>query len=87
PLTAAGYGAWFYLHFARDNPVSYLPFAFCAVVFLTALLASSYLWGLLSEGRELTKETLLLSLRLGLGRPPEVFMKGLTLLAGFAWGS
>ncbi len=69
PLTAAGYGAWFYLHFARNNPVSYLPFAFCAVVFLTALLASSYLWGLLSEGRELTKETLLLSLRLGLGRP------------------
>ena len=69
PLTAAGYGAWFYLHFARDNPVSYLPFAFCAVVFLTALLASSYLWGLLSEGRELTKETLLLSLQLGLGRP------------------
>ncbi len=27
------------------------------------------------------------TLRLGLGRPPEVFMKGLTLLAGFAWGS
>lgn len=27
------------------------------------------------------------TLRLGLGRPPEVFMKGLTLLAGFARGS
>ena len=24
---------------------------------------------------------------IALGRPPEVFMKGLTLLAGFAWGS
>ncbi|MDE6936415.1 MAG: DUF624 domain-containing protein [Oscillospiraceae bacterium] len=41
PLTAAGYGAWFYLHFARDNPVSCLPYAFCAVVFLTVMLASS----------------------------------------------
>lgn len=69
PLAAAGYGAWFYLGLVRISPVGYLPFAFCAVVFLIALLASSYLYGLLADGRRLTKETALLALKLGLGKP------------------
>lgn len=69
PLAAAGYGAWFYLRLAEVNPVGYLPFTFCAVVFLIALLASSYLYGLLADGRRLTKETVLLALKLGLGKP------------------
>ena len=69
PLAAAGYGAWFYLRLTAINPVCCLPFAFCAVVFLIALLASSYLYGLLADGRKLTKETALLALKLGLGKP------------------
>lgn len=69
PLAAAGCGARFYLGFASENPVFYLPFMLCSTVFLAALLASSYLYGLLSDGRALNRETLRLSLRLGLGRP------------------
>lgn len=42
---------------------------FCATVFLTVLLASSYLWGLLAEGKGLSRETVLLALKLGLGKP------------------
>ncbi len=68
-LAAAGCGAQFYLRFAADSPVFYLPFMFCAAVFLTAVLASSYLYGLLACGRRLTRETAALALRLGLGRP------------------
>lgn len=74
PLAAAGYGAQFYLRLAEINPVCYLPFMFCAVALLTTLLASSYLWGLLADGRGLTKETLLLSLKLGLGKPLRTFL-------------
>lgn len=69
PLTGAGYGAWFYLRFAAGSPFFYLPFMFCATVFLTVLLASSYLWGLLAEGKGLSRETVLLALKLGLGKP------------------
>lgn len=69
PLAAAGYGARFYLGFVSSNPAFYLPFMLCSTVFLAGLLASSYLYGLLSDGRPLNRETLRLSLRLGLGRP------------------
>lgn len=79
PLAAGGYGAWFYLRFAETNALCYLPFAFCAVVFLTALPASSYLWGLLAAGRRLTGETVRLAVRLGLGKPLRA------LLAAAGW--
>ena len=66
PLAGAGYGMQFYLQFAGRNPVFYLPFTLCATIFLTALLASSYLWGLLADGRRLDRETVLLAVKLGL---------------------
>ena len=69
PLAGAGYGMQFYLRFAGRNPVFYLPFTLCATIFLTALLASSYLWGLLADGRRLDRETVLLAVKLGLGKP------------------
>ena len=69
PLAGAGYGMQFYLQFAGRNPVFYLPFTLCATIFLTALLASSYLWGLLADGRRLDRETVLLAMKLGLGKP------------------
>ena len=65
PLTAAGYGAWFYLHFAQDNPVSCLPFAFCAVVFLTVLGIGSIAGGL-SSGLEAAKTVLLMTGSMGM---------------------
>lgn len=68
PMGCAGYGMWFYLRLAAGNPLMYLPFVFCSTVFLTALLASPYLYGLLSGGRGLG-ESLRLALLLGLGRP------------------
>lgn len=89
PMATAGYGAWFYLRFAETNILCYLPFMFCAAVFLTALLASSYLWGLLADGRPLTRETLLLSLKLGLGKPLRPALAAVSwhgaLAAGILW--
>ena len=89
PMAAAGYGAWFYLQLVSINPVGYLPFVFCAVVFLIALLASSYLYGLLADGRKLTKGTVLLALRLGLGKPLRTVMAAAgwfgMLAAGILW--
>lgn len=69
PMLLAGYGAWFYLRLAETNFLCYLPFLFCSTVFLTALLTSPYLYGLLAAGRPLNRETALLSLKLGLGKP------------------
>ena len=89
PLAAAGYGAWFYLRLAGTNPIGYLPFVFCAVVFLTALLASSYLDGLLADGRKLTRETILLALKLGLGKPLRAVLAAVSwfglLAVGLLW--
>lgn len=89
PLAASGYGAWFYLCFAESNPVCYLPFMFCAAVFLTVLLASAYLWGLLASGQAMTRETVLLALKLGLGKPLRAALAAASwygaLAAGILW--
>ena len=79
PLTAAGYGAWFYLRNTAANVLLYLPFVFCAIVFLTALLGSGYLYALLADERKLSKETVVLSLKLGLGKPLR------SVLAAVSW--
>ncbi len=59
------------------------------MVFLVALLASSYLYGLLADGRKLTKETVLLALRLGLGKPLRAVLAAMgwfgMLAAGILW--
>ena len=89
PLTAAGYGARFYLYFAKTNVLGFLPFMFCAVVFLTALLTSPYLYGMLADGRKLSRETLLLALKLGLGKPLRALLAAISwyglLAAGILW--
>ena len=89
PLAGAGYGARFYLSFAASNALFYLPFMICSTVFLVALLASGYLYGLLAAGRGLNRETLRLSLTLGLGKPLRAVLAALLwygpLLAGILW--
>ena len=89
PLAGAGYGAGFYLRFASSNVVFYLPFMFCATIFLAALLAAGYLYGLLADGRPLGKETVLLAVKLGLGKPLRSILAAVswygTLAAGLLW--
>lgn len=89
PLAAAGYGMWFYLRFAASNPLFYLPFMLCSTVFLVTLLASTYLYGLLADGRALTRGALRLALVLGLGKPLRAVLAALLwygpLLAALLW--
>lgn len=69
PLFAAGYGASFYLRFTAENLLAYLPFLICSTIFLVALLSSPYLYGLLADGRRLNRDTVVLALILGVGKP------------------
>ncbi len=69
PLTAAGYGEWVFLHFARDNPVSYLPFAFCGRGVSYGIAGLPPISGDCFEGRELNQETVAIAAA-GAGRPP-----------------
>ena len=89
PLLLSGYGAWFYLRYAGENPLLFLPFMFCSTVFLVTLLASTYLYGILSTGTDF-RSSLRLSLTLGVGRPlrallAAVFCYGLILAAVLAF--
>lgn len=68
PLVTAGYGAAFYLRGAAGNFLLFPPFMLCSTVFLMTLLASSYLYGVLSTGMGL-REAVELALPLSLGRP------------------
>jgi uncharacterized membrane protein YesL len=68
PLGLSGYGAAFYLGYAAENLMLFLPFLLCSTIFLVVLLSSTYLYGLLSTGRGM-KESLKLALILGVGRP------------------
>lgn len=68
PLFLSGYGAAFYLRYAGERPVLFLPFMFCSTIFLVTLLASTYLYGILSTGMALPA-ALRLALTLGIGRP------------------
>ena len=68
PLAVSGYGAAFYLRYAGERPVLFLPFMFCSTVFLVTLLASTYLYGILAAGTPLPA-ALRLALTLGIGRP------------------
>ena len=69
PLSAAGYGARFYIGFAGENWLLYLPFMLCATVFIIVLLSSVYLYRLLANGRSLSRETVRLAVLLSIGRP------------------
>ena len=79
PMTIIGYGAWFYLSQVSASVLFYAPFTLCAVVFLTLLLGSGYLYGLLADERGLSRETVALAFRLGLAKPLR------SVLAAAAW--
>ncbi len=68
PLAIAGYGGFFYLRGAIENPLLFAPFMLCSTVFLVDLLSSGYLYALLGEGVPLQK-ALRLALTWGLGKP------------------
>lgn len=68
PLAVSGVGAYFYLNRAVGNIIMFAPFVVCSTVFLVTLLASAYLYGVLSTG-EGVRQSVRLSLRLGLGKP------------------
>lgn len=76
PMGCAGYGSWFYLGYAAENALFYLPLAFCVTVFLTAMQSSGYLYALLGEGRD-WREAVRLALALGLGRPGRALLAAL----------
>lgn len=64
PMGLAWAGAVFYLRRAMTYPVLLAPFAFCTTAFFVAMLASTYLYGLLCDGkplREAVKPALLLA--------------------------
>lgn len=68
PLAAGAFGALFYLRSAMEDPLFLAPFVLCSTVFLVTMLASAYLYGLLSLGKPL-KEAVRLSVLFGVGRP------------------
>lgn len=68
PMGAAGYGAVFYLRLAAGHPVFLIPFSFCTTIFLTAMLASCYLYGLLCAGEPL-RDAIRPALLLGVAKP------------------
>ena len=70
PLLAfAGYGCWFYLGAAGQNPLLLVPFAFCMAVFWVVLLASGGFYALLCAGRPLGRDTLVRALALAFLHP------------------
>lgn len=68
PMGVGGYGAVFYLNRAAEYPVLLLPFALCTTVFLVAMLASTYLYGLLIRGKPL-RDAVKPALMLGVAKP------------------
>ena len=68
PLGCAGFGAGFYLQRAAGNFLLFAPFMLCSTVFLLALLASTYFYGILSLDKPL-KESLRLALMLAVAKP------------------
>ena len=78
PMGCSLWGAWFYLGYAAENPVFFVPFLFCSTVFLVTVLASGYLYGLVGAGVPL-REAAGLALRLGLGKPHRA------ILAAVVW--
>jgi uncharacterized membrane protein YesL len=68
PLLCAGYGVYFYLYQAAENPLFFLPFTLCSTVFLVVLLSSAYLYGILSTGAGI-RQAVRLAVVLGVGRP------------------
>lgn len=68
PMGIAGYGAVFYLRRASEYPVLLVPFVLCTTVFLVTMLSSTYLYGLLCDGRPL-RDAIKPALLLGVAKP------------------
>lgn len=85
PIGLGGYGAAFYLRHTQQSILLVLPFAFCTIVLLVSILSSTYLYGLLCDGRPL-KGTVRAALLLGVAKPLRAVLAalcwyGLPLLA------
>lgn len=68
PLVCAGFGAGFYLRYAAENPLFFLPFLLCSTVLLVVMLSTPYLYGILTLDRPLG-EAVRLALMLGIAKP------------------
>lgn len=85
PMGLGGYGAVFYLRHAAEHPVLLAPFVLCTTAFLVAMLSSTYLYGLLCDGRTL-RDAVRPALLLGVAKPLRALLAalcyyGLLLLA------
>lgn len=76
PIGLGGYGAAFYLRHAAEYPVLLAPFALCATIFLIAVLASTYLYGLICDGRPL-RSAIKPALLLGVAKPLRALLAAL----------
>lgn len=68
PLAGGGFGLLFYLRYAMNNLLFLAPFLLCSTVFLVTMLASTYLYGLLSLGWSL-REAVKPAVLYGVGKP------------------
>lgn len=85
PMGLGGFGASFYLRHTEQSILLIVPAAFCIVVFLVSTLASTYLYGLLYDGRPV-REAVRPALLLGVAKPLRAVLAalcwyGLPLLA------
>ena len=78
PLTVSGCGVWFYLAGAMTRPLLLAPFVLCSPVFLVTLLASTYLYGLLTTQTSV-RQALRLALLLGVGKPLRAVLAALSV--------
>ena len=76
PMGLGAYGASFYLCHAQQSLLLIFPFAFCVCVFLVAALSSTYLYGLLCDGRPV-KGAVRPALLLGVAKPLRAFLAAL----------
>ena len=76
PMGISGYGAVFYLLRASELPVLLAPFALCATVFLVTTLGSTYLYGILCEGRPL-RDAVKTAMLLGIVKPLRAILAAL----------
>lgn len=76
PMGLSGYGAVFYLRHAMAHPVLLAPFVLCTTIFFVAMLASTYLYGLLCDGRPL-RDAVRPALLLGVAKPLRAILAAL----------
>lgn len=78
PLGVSACGLWFYLTQAMVQPLFLAPFMVCSTTFLVTMLASTYLYGLLTTHRSL-KGSIRLAMLLGVGKPFRAVLAALSV--------